>query len=182
MSDDVLRKEDMFRILKFILWGIFGGISLLIICVIAYALLFTTPVDSEAITIGGPGQANEEMIPGDLTVMNKATVVDLVASEEFETIQTGIDGLTTIPLTSLYISIESSGGDVSVTADPQIAAGAVSGDVLTLKGLSDINKIILQNGNGMLMSTPITIGLGDTFKFKWDAVNNLWTKSSGDTK
>ena len=98
------------------------------------------------------------------------------------TIQTGIDGTTTIPLTSLYIKVESDGGDVTVTADPRIANGEVDGDLLILQGTSDTDKLIFENGNGMAMSTSVTLGDRDKLAVRWDADNVEWNMEYSDMK
>ena len=102
--------------------------------------------------------------------------------DNLETVQTGLDGTTTIPLTSLYIKLESNGGDVSANGNPRIAAGRTSGDILILEGTSDVNKLIFANGNGLSMSASVTLGDKDILAFIWNNTLNEWIMLFSDTK
>lgn len=182
MTKEDLTKDDMFRIIRYVFIGVMFTSIMVVSFLFWFLLTFYEVKITDAITLGGPGQTNEEMVPGNLTVVNTASVDDLIATEEFLTTQTGIDGTTTIPLTSLYIGVESNNGDVTITADPQIAAGAISGDILTMIGTSNTKKIIFEDGRGLSMSTAVTVGEGDILTLKWDAVDNVWEMVSSDTK
>lgn len=47
------------------------------------------------------------------------------------------------------IFFKSNSGEVTVSANPQIAAGSVVGQMLTLFGVNDTDYVILSNGNGL---------------------------------
>jgi len=184
MQKENLTFRDAITIMKY---SAIGTVIMLITFILCFCLVFRTffVVDeSDAITTGGAGQLNQEIFPGDVMVVNKATVDDLVEAQQFLTLQTGLDGTTTIPLTSLYIGVSSDGGDVMIDpiTGPRIAAGDESGDVLTLIGLSNTDKILLEDGNGLSMSTSVTLGEGDTLTLKWNEDESLWEMITSDTK
>jgi hypothetical protein len=75
--------------------------------------------------------------------------------------------------------VQGNGGPVTVTANPQIAAGA-DGSILILQGMSNANTVQLQNGNGLRLQGGIafTLGLGDSITMAYDATSATWTEIS----
>ncbi len=71
--------------------------------------------------------------------------------------------------------IKGSPGAVTVSANPQIAAGTVIGQKLGLIGVDDTNTVTLANGTGLRMNGNITLGDGDLIWFFWDG--NAWQES-----
>lgn len=53
--------------------------------------------------------------------------------------------------------LSSSGGSVAVTAVPQISAGTTIGQELRLVGTSDVNYIVLADGNGLAMNGSVAL-------------------------
>ncbi len=72
--------------------------------------------------------------------------------------------------------IEGDGGPVTVTANPQIAAGTQVGQTLLLIGRSDTNTVTLANGTGLSLNGGITLGEDETIYLYWDNVN--WSEFS----
>lgn len=66
---------------------------------------------------------------------------------------------------------------VIVTANPQIAAGAVIGKKLTLVGVDDAATLKLTNGNGLILNGDIILGNGDSIGLFWDGTN--WREQYG---
>lgn len=174
---------DTFKVIRY---SFFFALSIVVIFIVSFLLVFNTFFvidESVAVSTMGPGQNNEERFPGHIIVVDSATVANLINSEEFLTLQTSIDGTSTIPLTSLFIGVKSSGGTVRLNSTgPRIAPGENSGDVLTLVGLSDTDKVEFMPGNGLVMSASVTLGESDIVKFKWDADTVEWYMITSDTK
>jgi len=92
---------------------------------------------------------------------------------------TAAGGLT---VTNTLMRIVSDGGDVNITADPQISPGTLDGQQIFIQGTSDTNKVIFQDGNGLSMSTSVTVGNKDLLTFIWDDIEGLWIMVNSDTK
>ena len=69
------------------------------------------------------------------------------------------------------IYIQGSGGAVTVTANPQVAAGTTDGQRLILVGRSDTNTVTLANGTGLSLNGDITLGDDDTLDLSWDGTS-----------
>lgn len=67
--------------------------------------------------------------------------------------------------------IHGSPGAVTVSANPQIAAGTVVGQKMTLIGCDDTNTVTLTNGNGLRLNGDAVIGDGYVMSFMWDGAN-----------
>ena len=89
-----------------------------------------------------------------------------------------------ISLTSFYIRCESDGGEVNITANPQIEAGidVYDGKILIIEGTSDTNTLIFENGDGLLMGSSFTLGDGDIIAFSWNKDKSKWVMLYSDTK
>lgn len=72
--------------------------------------------------------------------------------------------------------IQGSGGAVTVTANPQVAAGSFVGQRLKLVGRSDTNTVTLANGTGLSLNGNITMGADSTLSLEWDGTN--WREDS----
>ena len=99
-----------------------------------------------------------------------------VSDVETITASGGIDATHTL------MRVVSSGGDVNITADPQITPGNLDGQRLYVQGTSDTNKVILDNGDGLSMSVSITLGDKDVIFFLWNSTESLWVMITSDTK
>lgn len=67
-------------------------------------------------------------------------------------------------------------GGQNITANPQIAAGAFVGQELLLKGVSNSDYPILQDGNGVSLNGAIALKAQATIYFVWDGV--VWSENS----
>lgn len=85
-------------------------------------------------------------------------------------------GVTSDPQILQYIA--SSGGAYQVNANPQIAPGFVDGQVLSLKGTSDVNYVILTDGNGLSLNGNCNMVNGQVLMLFWDAQGGVWQELS----
>ncbi len=67
--------------------------------------------------------------------------------------------------------IQGSGGAVTVSANPQIAAGNHVGQQLKLVGRNDTNTVTLADGTGMSLNGNITMGADSSLSLEWDGTN-----------
>ncbi len=85
-----------------------------------------------------------------------------------------------IPFTSLVKStiiwVQGSGGPVVVTANPQIAAGFIVGQRLTLIGRSAVNTLTLSDGTGLDLNGTCVLDDNGTLNLLWDGTN--WHEES----
>lgn len=98
---------------------------------------------------------------------SKATPTDVVGSS----------GIT--PTSGYFeqmIFVQGSGGAVDITANPQIAAGTLKGQVLELIGCDDTKYIKLEHGTGLDMNGSINLALNCAIRFRWDETN--WVEVS----
>jgi len=92
---------------------------------------------------------------------------------------TASGGLT---VTHDIMRIVSDGGDVNITANPQITPGTRDGQPLKIIGTSDTNKVIFDNGDGLSMSISVTVGNKDVIDYHWSVSENEWIMDGSDTK
>lgn len=74
--------------------------------------------------------------------------------------------------------VQGSGGAVDVSANPQIAAGNVVGQELTVVGTSDTNTVKLEHGTGLQMNGECFLGAGSTITFLWTGATGTWVELS----
>lgn len=67
--------------------------------------------------------------------------------------------------------IKGSGGAVTVSANPQIAAGSSVGQRLLLIGRDNTNTVTFSDGTGLDLDGPITLGAGASIELFWDGTN-----------
>ena len=70
------------------------------------------------------------------------------------------------------------GSAVTITANPQIAAGT-DGQVIKIIGLSDTNTLTISTGNGLKLQAgiPFTIGAGDVIELTYVAALSVWVEN-----
>jgi hypothetical protein len=88
-----------------------------------------------------------------------------------------MNGLATLPVTMdphqlKYLA--SNSGPVYVTATPQIAPGYFDGQMLKLKGTSDVNYPIFSDGNGLSLNGPLLLKSNQTCTLFWDQAGSVW--------
>jgi len=104
------------------------------------------------------------------------TVVSTFASPSSVTAVGGVTFTSTNALTVNYIA--GSGGAVTVTASPQIAAGTVNGQMLTLVGTSATNTVKIQDGTGLALNGPWVGALSSVINLEWDNGASVWRETS----
>ena len=60
---------------------------------------------------------------------------------------------------------------VSLDATTAIAAGTITGQLLTLVGASDTNTVTILNGANTVMNGSIILGLNEEITFRWDGAD-----------
>lgn len=72
--------------------------------------------------------------------------------------------------------LESETGEQSITANPQIAAGSTLGQELILRGVSDIDYIVLENGTGLSLNGTCNLDSNQSLYLIWDG--SVWAEIS----
>lgn len=85
-------------------------------------------------------------------------------------------------VTHSMMRIVSDGGAVNVTADPQISPGSIDGEPLEVQGTDDTNSVTFEDGDGLSMSTSITLAANGMLVFRWNSSQSLWIMKTSDTK
>jgi hypothetical protein len=93
-------------------------------------------------------------------------------SSALTTITAGV-GIT---VTKALMLIQSSGGTVDITVNPQIADGSTDGQIVILKGASDTNRVLLEDGEGLSLTDGVSLylGLNDTITLLYDSDDDIW--------
>lgn len=87
---------------------------------------------------------------------------------------TAVGGITP---TGTLMRIQSDGGRVTITADPQIVAGA-DGQLLYLHGLSNANSVMLQEGTGVHIHGLAEIRAHDELVLEYHVDESAWVEVS----
>lgn len=137
---------------------------------------FDTPPPSK-ISLGGEGD-----ISGDprTNATSYATPSELARQVRYVT-ATGIAPSIdynfddSVSLSEGWLLISGSNQNVTITANPQIAAGR-QGQMLTLECVG--SSILLSNGNGLSLRTYFNMDSGAILNLFYSATNNLWNETS----
>lgn len=70
--------------------------------------------------------------------------------------------------------VQGSGGAVNISANPQIQAGTIIGQELTLIGCHAANTVTLEHGDGLIMNGPYTLDAERMIVFTWDGT--IWVE------
>jgi hypothetical protein len=84
---------------------------------------------------------------------------------------TAAGGITAHSAPRQYQFIVGSPGAVSVSANPQISAGAFVGQELVLRGTDDTKAVTIANGTGLLLNGPCTLKSASCISLVWDSTN-----------
>lgn len=87
---------------------------------------------------------------------------------------TAVGGITPAVCQSEIQYVKGSGGPVTVSANPQIAAGTFVGQRLELRGRSDADYVALANGNGLELHGDIQLVAGSSLGLGWDGT--VWSE------
>jgi hypothetical protein len=90
------------------------------------------------------------------------------------------DSLT---VTNSIIRIAGNGSPINLSSNPQIADGT-NGQIIIIKGTSDINTVTFDDGDGLALTNAISVTLGnkDTLVLMYDAIDDLWIEISRSNK
>jgi hypothetical protein len=67
--------------------------------------------------------------------------------------------------------VQGSGGAVTITANPRVAAGSFVGQRLRLVGRSDVNYVLMADGNGLSLNGDIQLDADRSIDLDWDGTN-----------
>lgn len=124
---------------------------------------------------------NDGVIQGDLRIGNPLSHLAIDVNGTLKLLRTvyqpsevaSITAEGGITVTNTVMRIQGDGGAVTVTANPQIAAG-VDGEFLIVEGKSDTNTITLVDGNGIHVHGSVTLFDEDYVIFVYDEGGALW--------
>lgn len=119
-----------------------------------------------ALTANQPGAGGSSMTGG--FVVYGSTISPLVI--------TAAGGVTSTSDQRALMFLVSSGGQVNITANPQISAGTKVGQELRLVGTSDTNYITMQDGNGLSLNGPISLKNHQVIDLWWDG--SVWVEDA----
>ncbi len=91
-------------------------------------------------------------------------------------ISVGTSGITASSDQRQLYFVNSSGGAVTVTANPQITAGTIIGQELEIIGTSDTNYPIFNDGNGLSLNGVVELKSYSAIRFIWDS--SVWVETS----
>lgn len=121
-----------------------------------YVFYLMSVLNPVIITVGGSGE---------LTALGTGTSpITITASS----------GITPDNTQRQIIYTTSTGGAVTITSNPQIAAGTVVGQELYLQGTSSINYIILTDGNGVSLNGSINLTSNSGVLLVWNGA--VWSE------
>lgn len=102
-------------------------------------------------------------------VADSSTVLTITGSVASPTNITALGGITYLTgYHNQLIYLQGSGGNVTVTANPQISNGNADGDLLELRGCNASQKVTLADGTGLSMNGSFSLGAYDSLVFRWD--------------
>lgn len=77
------------------------------------------------------------------------------------------DGHMSTTILDQVLFVQGDGGDVDITTNPQIEFHTIPGAKLTVIGMSNSNKLTLENGNGLVLNGTAELGLNDVLELLW---------------
>lgn len=113
-------------------------------------------------------------LSGSPSVSQVHTVTGSTGVPQSITAAGGISTTAAIPFQTQFI--KGSGGAVSVTANPQIVAGTVVGQMLILIGTDDVNTVTIADGNGLSLNGDMTFLNHSAMTLLWDGT--VWSELS----
>lgn len=69
--------------------------------------------------------------------------------------------------------IQGDGGDVDISADPQIEPHDRVGAILTLVGMDNAKKITFEDGDGLILNGTAVLGLNNILELIWCGDNYI---------
>lgn len=77
-------------------------------------------------------------------------------------------GITSTVDQRQLLFLTSSGGEVPVTANPQISPGTILGQEMLLRGVSDSDYMVFEDGNGLSLNGQCKLTANQTLPLFWD--------------
>jgi len=87
----------------------------------------------------------------------------------------GVTATAAVPFQTQWV--QGSGGPIVVTANPQISAGTVVGQILYLIGSSDTNSLSISDGSGLSLNGTMVLYNHSAISLIWDG--SLWSEMPG---
>ncbi len=86
----------------------------------------------------------------------------------------------TISSTKRTLRVQGDSAPVSMTSDPQVAAGSFDGQPIFIVGSDDTNTVTLVHGAGLALAggASVTLGKGDSVALRWDENDTTWREVS----
>ena len=85
-----------------------------------------------------------------------------------------------------FVRVAGNGGAITITANPQISVSGTlqDGQILILKGTSDVNTVTIVEGNGVSLESGVnfTLGSKDVLHLIYDSVDTEWIEISRSDK
>lgn len=141
----------------------------------------TSEPSTEKLQVTGDTLTTGEFIEqtGSASTGNTVVTNNFILTPSGDNTITAAGGVT---VTNAIMRVQSDGGEVNITVNPQIADGASDGQFVILQGLSDTDTLIFEDGNGLSMSASVTLGLDGILVFIWDSGDDNWIMVTSDTK
>tara|TARA_B100001989_G_C24491829_1_gene439995 strand:- start:307 stop:1221 length:915 start_codon:yes stop_codon:yes gene_type:complete len=85
-----------------------------------------------------------------------------------------------VAVTNSLMRVQGNGGDINITNNPQVSAGANDGQLLVIKGMSDSATVTFEDGDGLALDTgaPFEVGANDTLTLIYDKLAGIWIEVS----
>lgn len=76
--------------------------------------------------------------------------------------------------------IQGNGGDIDITANPQIQAGTIVGQEFKIIGRNSSQRVLIEDGNGLALKSKFNMGANDEIDLVWNG--SLWVETSRTKK
>lgn len=118
-------------------------------------------------------QLSDAIVDGDLS--GGSAIVSSFASPTSVTAGGGIPFSSTSGTTVLYA--KSNSGAVDISANPQIAAGTVDGQILEIVFTSDTDTLLIEDGTGVDAPGDFLSEAKRKVQYRWDAGRSVWSEN-----
>jgi hypothetical protein len=140
-----------------------------------------SPTEGQVLVSIGPTDVAQTMVIQDLEINE-----DLRVDKKFTLNPSALTNITAvggITVTNATMRIQGDGAPVTITANPQIAAGT-DGQLLYLQGQSDTNTVTIHDGDGLMLHSGsiLIIGEHDYIVFQYDNNPGQWEEVSTNFK
>lgn len=125
-------------------------------------------------TSGVPSAAQPAFtdVSGTVSVAQMNTVTGSTGSPTAVTAAGGITAVAAVPFQTQFV--QGSGGAVTVTANPQIAAGSVVGQIYWVIATSDTNTVTIADGTGLSLNGSFIMRANSALQLMWNG--SVWSE------